>query len=1214
MTTKFQQNLRVNLAHPYAWKQDESTGGRSPALAGTLSPFKGEREKESGLTSIPQPPLIRVGGAGGVSHLFTLVLLSANLHAGAATVADLGADYLTGSPKAGWQYLQSTAATGGTETALTYGSAVGSQGNLGYGGGGNGFNLPCVLGAASTGNFILFSDGANNGVLGTDLLVHPGDAVNLPPTTTQTYVIMRYTISTADVTNGPQAAIVGSFRRSLMSSDGVIAYVFKNATQLWTVSSSDRLSQVDGAFSLTTTLAAGDTISFVLGNHGNLYGDESAVRGTITLAMAPPPPSIVSGPTVSPSSSVFTGGSFNLSVTAGGAPPLSYQWRHAGTNVVSATNNPVTFSKVTTNDSGNYDIVISNAGGSITSSVISVTVGSAVRVSDLAADYQVTTPRTGWRYLKSTAASGGTETALTYGTGVGNEGNIGYGGGGNGYNLPCVLGAASTGNFILFNDGANNGVIGTDLLVHPGDAANLPPTTTQTFVIMRYTISAADVANGPQATILGSFRRGLTTGDGVAVHVLRNTTQLWSGSSTAQLTQAAGTFYLITTVAAGDTISFVLGNNSNLIADESAVRGSIGLSGPQPPIITSPLTATPGSTIFIGDSFALNASVAGIGPLNFTWRLNGGIVTNSGANSTVAFTSAQTNQTGSYDVVVANSYGSVTSAPVTITVVAPGTYATTFGQMLTEMVDRDQLAKDPQSAFVSRLVSSTDPRDPGTSPTGQPAGHMNSDWSNFRRWELNGGRREWVLIDVPGPGVLTRWWSGGFPEVANCRIYLDNSVTPIFTGNPSLTELVTGQFANLFGWALAFEAARGIDSYAPIPFQQRLKITWDGSNPHGTGGADGSPPPPLGDATGGLWFNIEYRQYTNGTEIKTYSASDPIQDRLVLELASNRLAAPAVAGNVSQSTTNIGSLAPGESFVRTLMGSAAIRRIFVKVTGADQAAAVAANGDLTSLWVMPFKNTAEVRLVNQSSQTITVTLEVAVGTWTWNDQSMYYHAQFQQEDGIKSDGGNVGGGQAMWNFVNLRGRGVYVADTLSVNNNTGSWWGEGDEKIYVDEDVYPSFSGTGSEDYYGFAWGNGALFQKRFVSQPNSSGNGSSGVSVESRLRLLDTIPFTNRLRFDMEFSTGGTGSAGYQAVSHWYGLPGAVSLRTAADLGVDFRTGSSAQTSQEVGVLDTIGTGSWNYYSSSHANPSAPGARMILLKWGSVGNAGHTAFGGGQA
>ena len=35
----------------------------------------------------------------------------------------------------------------------------------------------------------------------------------------------------------------------------------------------------------------------------------------------------------------------------------------------------------------------------------------------------------------------------------------------------------------------------------------------------------------------------------------------------------------------------------------------------------------------------------------------------------------------------------------------------------------------------------------------------------------------------------------------------------------------------------------------------------------------------------------------------------------------------------------------------------------------------------------------------------------------------------------------------------------------------GTWWGEGEVKVYIDGDtLYPTLCGTGTEDYIGTAW------------------------------------------------------------------------------------------------------------------------------------------------
>ena len=206
-----------------------------------------------------------------------------------AAVPDIGADFRPNTPKPGWAYLQSTAASGGAETALTYGGLVGNNGNLGYGGGANTFNLGAVLGTNTGANeFKMFVDGQYNaGVLGVDLLVHPGDPVLLGGGG-KPFVILRYTFSAMDLADGNLAHISGSFRELIPGGDSIEALVFHNSTELFhVVATGQTLPQASGTFNVQARVSLGDTISFVVGIKESLWADESAVRGTISL-LAPP--------------------------------------------------------------------------------------------------------------------------------------------------------------------------------------------------------------------------------------------------------------------------------------------------------------------------------------------------------------------------------------------------------------------------------------------------------------------------------------------------------------------------------------------------------------------------------------------------------------------------------------------------------------------------------------------------------------------------------------------------------------------------------------------------------------------------------------------------------------------------------------------------------------------------------------------------------------
>ena len=69
-----------------------------------------------------------------------------------------------------------------------------------------------------------------------------------------------------------------------------------------------------------------------------------------------------------------------FNITAGGASPLNFQWRHNGSNladngrITGSTGTNLDIENLTTNDSGNYDIVVTNGYGAVTSLVATLQV------------------------------------------------------------------------------------------------------------------------------------------------------------------------------------------------------------------------------------------------------------------------------------------------------------------------------------------------------------------------------------------------------------------------------------------------------------------------------------------------------------------------------------------------------------------------------------------------------------------------------------------------------------------------------------------------------------------------------------------------------------------------------------------------------------------------------------------------------------------------
>jgi hypothetical protein len=118
----------------------------------------------------------------------------------------------------------------------------------------------------------------------------------------------------------------------------------------------------------------------------------------------------------------------------------------------------------------------------------------------------------------------------------------------------------------------------------------------------------------------------------------------------------SGRYYVVVRNRAGEVSS----RRAELVFDE-------------PPAITGPLaldsarTNGAGPLVLVGDSPTLRLTVQGSAPLGFFWQRDGALVSQTVVpNLTLASVTAA--HAGSYRVVVSNTFGAVTSAPVVVTV------------------------------------------------------------------------------------------------------------------------------------------------------------------------------------------------------------------------------------------------------------------------------------------------------------------------------------------------------------------------------------------------------------------------------------------------------------------------------------------------------------------------------------------------------------------
>ena len=98
--------------------------------------------------------------------------------------------------------------------------------------------------------------------------------------------------------------------------------------------------------------------------------------------------------------------------------------------------------------------------------------------------------------------------------------------------------------------------------------------------------------------------------------------------------------------------------------------------------------------------------------------------------------------------------------------------------------------------------------------------------------------------------------------------------------------------------------------------------------------------------------------------------------------------------------------------------------------------------------------------------------------------------------------------------------------------------GPPEPKFFVDDEKYPSTFGTGSEDYFGYAWCDPGLFQRPFHSLTMTSGN--KGHQSVLRWHVADSIPFQTSFEGCIEkyYRTEEKGTL-YACTVCWYLAPG---------------------------------------------------------------------------
>ncbi len=461
----------------------------------------------------------------------------------------------------------------------------------------------------------------------------------------------------------------------------------------------------------------------------------------------------------------------------------------------------------------------------------------------------------------------------------------------------------------------------------------------------------------------------------------------------------------------------------------------------------------------------------------------------------------------------------------------------TYEDILGQLTDLDRLTR-LQPGLEAGAYTSWDRR----SKTSWGA---NGDAGQYLRVEENG---EAVMMDQQGPGCIWRIWSAN-PQ-GKIRIYLDGAAKPSFEWDfNAIFQGATPPFEKPLVWQRAPDVPAS-DAYVPIPFAKHVKISADKAH--------------------GQYYHFNYTLFPRGWSVESFHLPLTAPERARLERALRVWGAPGpdpkpvLSGQTTVEKTI--TLNPGETVVLAdLEGPGVIRSIRAKAASAqryawrklvlegvwDDAAwpqvltplgpffafdwetaeyasvPVGCKGGVAyNHFPAPFRRHARLSLKSFLEQPAEVSCEI---DWApvkqLPDDTLYFYARWRKEgDSMTFD----------YPFLETAGKGHFVGIAMPIDHPLPGWWGEGDEKVWVDDDDWPRWIGTGSEDYFGDAWGI------RYLSGPSWGASSMKGHrTCNYRWHFMDSIPFAKRMRMTIEnYGPNGVGPRGqyeYTSTAFWY-------------------------------------------------------------------------------
>ena len=405
------------------------------------------------------------------------------------------------------------------------------------------------------------------------------------------------------------------------------------------------------------------------GNAGNYTVVITNSYGSVTSAVATLTVYVLPGIQTQPrNQSVLQGTnvSFFVVTNNNGTPPFSYQWNVNGTNVVNGpyisgtTNATLTLSNVQPAQAGNVFVVITNNAGSITSSVVTLTVNVPATITNQPQSLTVTQGH-----------------AATFSVGAIGTPNLQY----QWYFNGTKMGGGST-NVTLTQSGAGTNNAGSYFVVVKNNYGTVTSAVVNLTVLVPAWIATQPASLGVTLGQSASFSVGAFGDAPLSYQWSYNGTNTVDGANISGSISNVLTLSNVQTNQAGNYAVTVVNNWGSVVSSNATLTVYL------PTVITNQPQSLATN---VGNSVSFSVGATGSGTLTYQWYTNGSTVGGaSGVAKTLTVANIITSTATNYYVVVTGLGGSVTSTPAILTIYVP-----------------PSISGNPQSAAVVQFQTAT---------------------------------------------------------------------------------------------------------------------------------------------------------------------------------------------------------------------------------------------------------------------------------------------------------------------------------------------------------------------------------------------------------------------------------------------------------------------------------------------------------------------------